>query len=95
MIVSRSRRFCAKQSSATPRSIARLHNVVGISDSDHPNGVRALKDAAALAGLPLFLAWGNGVMRWCGRNFLSGEPAYLVRWEDNIERRLTEEDFKS
>ena len=48
----------------------------------------------------------KGVMRTCGRSgwfdaivitkrMVSGEPAYLVRWEGNIERRLTEEDFKS
>jgi len=95
MIVSTSRRL-RKAVFTTPRSIVRLHKFVGISDSDHPNGVRALsKYAAAPAGPAVVSGWGNGVMRSCGRNFLSGEPAYLVRWEDNIERRLTEADFKS
>jgi hypothetical protein len=52
------------------------------------------KDAAAPAGPVIVLA---GATELCdrGRNFLSGEPAYLVRWEDNIEGRLTKEDFKS
>jgi hypothetical protein len=28
------------------------------------------------------------------KRMVSGEPAYLVRWEDNIERWLTEKDLR-
>jgi hypothetical protein len=40
------------------------------------------------------IVWSKLAAIVINKRMVSGEPAYLVRWEDNIQRWLTEEDLR-